>query len=197
LEAVAVVVGAVAGLHERPLAAEAGEEAVEAGIAPGLASARGHPAGVADRGGRRRERVGRAVDPVGRSAVLVDQRLAVHAVAVVVDPVAELGLGPDAPHTDEVPLAVALELARLAWRKAPIAGELDGVVGHGAGAHGGDAVVDDSVAVVVEVVALLRLRADVADAIESSAHTGERARLADPLVRAADIAHLGQVAVID
>src|SRR5690606_23305476 len=105
--------------------------------------------------------------------------------------------GPDAPHTDEVPLAVALELARLAWRKAPIAGELDGVVGHGAGAHGGDAVVDDSVAVVVEVVALLRLRADVADAIESSAHTGERARHAKTLDRAADHATLEPVPFID
>ena len=190
--AVAVVVLAVAGLGLGADASHADEQAVEAGVNAGLAGPHGDPAGVTDAGGRGRERIGRAVHPVRCRPALVGG-----AVTVVVDAVADLGLRADA--ADALPDARhdTLELPLLAGPLGRVGVRVQvRVVGHRTRSPGGDVVIDRAVAVVVQVVADLGDRRNVAHAIEDPVDAGDHPFLALAHVGAAD-ATAARVALVD
>src|SRR5262249_12578293 len=103
----------------------------------------------------------------------------------------------DTAHALEPAHSIALEDAGCARRRHAVARELRHVVVGRARAARRDAVVDRAVAVIVEAIAELGRRRDVAHAIEDAVRASEDAHLAKPDVAAARRARLREVPVVD
>src|SRR5581483_768452 len=162
---------AVALVRHRRHLALTHDRAVHARGRAGVARRRGAGGGEHGAGQRRERRARRAADDADARIHQVG-RLVGHAVAVVVDAVAHLGLRPDGLHAGE-PVRSGARLGRDALvdgaaRPVGVAGARLAVAG--------DVVVDRSVAVVVGAVAGLGLRADRARAHAEA--RGARARFA-------------------
>src|SRR5581483_1433919 len=164
---------AVALVRHRRHLALTHDRAVHARGRAGVARRRGAGGGEHGAGQRRERRARRAADDADARIHQVG-RLVGHAVAVVVDAVAHLGLRPDGLHAGE-PVRSGARLGRDALvdgaaRPVGVAGARLAVAG--------DVVVDRSVAVVVDAVAGLGCLGDAADADLGAADARERAELA-------------------
>lgn len=190
-DAIAIVVRAIAFFDRRALPTETNEDAIFTGPRALHANALVLATRLANDGHRRRKRVGRSIQTIGRIADFIDR-----AVAIVVEAIANFGIRAYATDANEATGAVALQHTRLTRSARPIPRIKNGIVCRHAAAAERNTIVDVAFAIVIEAVARLGSRRNVAGTIENTRGAGNHAFLAFTDVRTAFTTNTGQGSII-
>lgn len=174
------------------MATETNELAIDASVVALRACTRVDPAKVTNRSIRRRQRIDRAIDAVGRRTRFVNRT-----VAIVVNAVANFRLRALATNTGLAAHAVALQNARTTSPLVTGTRIERHVVRRYARATHDDAVVDRGITIVIETVAELLDGTDIANAIENASGTIDQARDTLAFVASTHVPFSRERAVVD